>query len=131
MPTTLTVRGTELTVKVDFHNSGFVFPIVAGEGWETSYTVPVVVTFLLLGWGHLEQTKERQDRHRWEIVSGDPCFGFRFDRGRGLRFSAADRKPVADAGNSWILRPLLPALLPDFGHTFGVLLVSFVAADSE
>ncbi len=43
VPTSLEVSGDVLTLKVDFHAGSFVYPILAGAGWETSYTVPVLI----------------------------------------------------------------------------------------
>jgi streptogramin lyase len=43
VPTSLEVHGDELTVRVEFHSGTFVYPVVAGEGWETSYESPVIV----------------------------------------------------------------------------------------
>ncbi|MGN6274862.1 MAG: hypothetical protein ACTHNP_02900 [Solirubrobacterales bacterium] len=43
VPTSLEVNGSVLTLKVEFHSEAFVYPIIAGQGWETAYTVPVMV----------------------------------------------------------------------------------------
>ncbi|HEY5943023.1 MAG TPA: NHL repeat-containing protein [Solirubrobacterales bacterium] len=43
VPTSLEVSGNVLTLKVDFHSAAFVYPILAGAGWETSYKVPVLL----------------------------------------------------------------------------------------
>jgi sugar lactone lactonase YvrE len=43
VPTSLEVNGNVLTLKVEFHKSSFVYPILAGAGWETSYRVPVLI----------------------------------------------------------------------------------------
>jgi tripartite motif-containing protein 71 len=41
--TSLEVSGNTLTLKVDFHNDDYVYPILAGAGWETGYVVPVLI----------------------------------------------------------------------------------------
>jgi len=43
VPTSLEVSGNVLTLKVEFHSRGFVYPILAGAGWETSYRVPILI----------------------------------------------------------------------------------------
>jgi NHL repeat len=43
VPTSLEVSGNVLALKVDFHSAQFVYPIVAGQGWETKYEVPIYV----------------------------------------------------------------------------------------
>lgn len=43
VPTSLEVKNEILTLKVEFHTGAFVYPVVAGQGWETSYTAPVIV----------------------------------------------------------------------------------------
>jgi tripartite motif-containing protein 71 len=43
VPTTLQVSGNTLTLNVDFSSGEFVFPIVAGQGWETSYETPILI----------------------------------------------------------------------------------------
>jgi sugar lactone lactonase YvrE len=43
VPTSLEVDGNVLTLNVEFHNAAFVYPILAGAGWETSYNVPYLV----------------------------------------------------------------------------------------
>jgi hypothetical protein len=62
VPTSLAVSGDELTVEVEFHGGGFIFPVVAGEGWETSYTTPVFVE----GPEDETQIREREQREREE-----------------------------------------------------------------
>jgi hypothetical protein len=62
VPTSLSVSGDELTVKVAFQGGGFVFPVLAGEGWETSYTVPVFVE----GPEDEMQIREREEREQRE-----------------------------------------------------------------
>jgi hypothetical protein len=42
VPTSLEVNGEILTLIVDFHSGHYVYPIVAGQSWETSYQVPVI-----------------------------------------------------------------------------------------
>lgn len=43
VPTSLQVNGDVLTLKVEIHSGTFVYPIVAGQGWEGGYRVPVIV----------------------------------------------------------------------------------------
>jgi len=43
VPTSLEVSGNVLTLKVEFHSGTFVYPILAGSGWETAYRVPVLI----------------------------------------------------------------------------------------
>ncbi|HWC49103.1 MAG TPA: NHL repeat-containing protein [Solirubrobacterales bacterium] len=43
VPTSLEVSGNVLTLTVEFHKGTFVYPILAGAGWETSYRVPVLI----------------------------------------------------------------------------------------
>jgi sugar lactone lactonase YvrE len=43
VPTSLEVNGNVLTLKIEFHSGSFVYPIIAGAGWETSYKVPVLI----------------------------------------------------------------------------------------
>jgi tripartite motif-containing protein 71 len=62
VPTALEVHGGELTVKVEFHAGNFVFPIIAGEGWETSYESPVIVE----GPEDETQIREREEREARE-----------------------------------------------------------------
>lgn len=42
VPTKLTVEGSTLTLVVEHHSGTFVYPIVAGQGYETSYNSPVI-----------------------------------------------------------------------------------------
>jgi streptogramin lyase len=62
VPTSLEVNGNVLTLKVEFKSGTFVYPIVAGQGWETSYTVPVIVQ----GPEDEAQIREREERERAE-----------------------------------------------------------------
>lgn len=43
VPTSLEVNGDVLTLKIEFHSGNFVYPIVSGQGWETTYAAPVIV----------------------------------------------------------------------------------------
>jgi tripartite motif-containing protein 71 len=43
VPTSLEVSGNVLTLKVEIHSDAFVYPILAGAGWETSYRTPVLI----------------------------------------------------------------------------------------
>jgi hypothetical protein len=43
VPTSLEVNGNVLTLNVEFHTGTFVYPIIAGAGWETSYKVPLLI----------------------------------------------------------------------------------------
>ncbi len=43
VPTSLEVDGNVLTLRVEFHSTAFVYPILAGSGWETSYAAPVLI----------------------------------------------------------------------------------------
>jgi sugar lactone lactonase YvrE len=43
VPTSLSVSGNVLTLTVDFRSASFVYPIVAGQGWEGGYRAPVLV----------------------------------------------------------------------------------------
>ena len=43
VPTSLKVSGNVLTLEVEFNSKPFVYPIVSGQGWETSYTVPTII----------------------------------------------------------------------------------------
>jgi hypothetical protein len=62
VPTSIDVSGDEMTVRVEFHGGTFVYPIVAGEGWETSYEAPVIVQ----GPEDETQIREREERERRE-----------------------------------------------------------------
>jgi sugar lactone lactonase YvrE len=62
VPTALQVSGSELTVRVEIRSANFVYPIVAGEGWETSYAAPVVVQ----GPEDETQIREREEREQRE-----------------------------------------------------------------
>ena len=63
VPTSLSVEGNTLTLKVEFHGGGFVYPVVAGAGWETSYTAPVIVE----GPEDETQIHEREEREHHEL----------------------------------------------------------------
>jgi len=43
VPTSLEVEGEVLTLNVDVEGASFVYPIVAGAGWETSYEPPTII----------------------------------------------------------------------------------------
>ncbi len=43
VPVSLSVSGNVLTLKVEFKKSQFTYPIIAGQGWETSYEIPTYV----------------------------------------------------------------------------------------
>jgi sugar lactone lactonase YvrE len=43
VPTSLEVSGNVLTLKVHHQGSSFVYPIVAGQGWEMSYAAPIII----------------------------------------------------------------------------------------
>ena len=43
VPTLITVSGNVLTLTVAFKSGSFTFPIIAGQGWETSYEIPKYV----------------------------------------------------------------------------------------
>jgi hypothetical protein len=43
VPTSLEVSGNILTLKVEFHSGNYVYPIVAGQGWEGGYPVPYLI----------------------------------------------------------------------------------------
>jgi hypothetical protein len=62
VPTTLTVSENILTLRVEHQTRPFVYPIVAGQGWETSYTAPVIVK----GPEDETETLERIEREREE-----------------------------------------------------------------
>jgi sugar lactone lactonase YvrE len=62
VPTSLSVNGSILTLKVEFRSGQFVYPVVAGQGWETSYRVPVIVE----GPEDETQIREREERERAE-----------------------------------------------------------------
>jgi hypothetical protein len=56
------VEGNILTLKVEFHSKAFVYPVISGQGWETSYTIPVIVH----GPEDETQIRERQEREARE-----------------------------------------------------------------
>jgi sugar lactone lactonase YvrE len=60
--TSLSVEGNILTLHVEFHKGNYVFPIVAGQNFETSYTTPVIVK------GPEDETdiRQREQREREE-----------------------------------------------------------------
>ncbi len=68
VPTSLSVSGNVLTLKVAFHSGSFVYPILAGQGWETSYSAPVVIEGPEDETQILEreerEARERQERER-------------------------------------------------------------------
>jgi hypothetical protein len=76
VPTSLEVSGDILTLKVESREKAFVYPIVAGQGWETSYASPVIVP------GPEDETqirereereqREREERERIEAEGGNP-----------------------------------------------------------
>lgn len=72
VPTSLEVKGEVLTLKVEFHSGTFVYPIVAGQGWETSYTAPVIVegpedeAEILKRLREEREEREREERERLE-----------------------------------------------------------------
>ena len=43
VPTSLEVSGTVLTLKVNHGSKAFVYPVVAGQGWEGGYEIPIVI----------------------------------------------------------------------------------------
>jgi len=65
VPTSLSVSGNVLTLKVDFHSGSFVYPILSGQGWETSYSVPVVIEGPE-DEAEIREREEREDRERVE-----------------------------------------------------------------
>ena len=62
VPTSLEVSGSVLTLKVEIHKGAFVYPILAGAGWETSYRVPVLIE----GPENEIEIKEREEREKAE-----------------------------------------------------------------
>jgi DNA-binding beta-propeller fold protein YncE len=62
VPTSLEVEGNILTLRVEIHSASFVYPILAGAGWETSYGVPVIIE----GPEDETQIHEREARERQE-----------------------------------------------------------------
>jgi hypothetical protein len=43
VPTSIQVSGNVLTLKVEFKSGQFTFPVIAGQGWETTYEIPTYV----------------------------------------------------------------------------------------
>ncbi|HSS41384.1 MAG TPA: NHL repeat-containing protein [Solirubrobacterales bacterium] len=43
VPTSLEVSGNVLSLKVEFHKDAFVYPVLAGAGWETAYRTPYLI----------------------------------------------------------------------------------------
>lgn len=68
VPTSLEVSGSVLTLKVEFHQGHFVYPILAGAGWETSYRVPVLIE----GPENELEIEEREERERAEQEEETP-----------------------------------------------------------
>jgi streptogramin lyase len=60
VPTTLEVDGNVLILNVAIHSAQFVYPVVQGTGWETSYPVPVVVE----GPEDETEVREREEEER-------------------------------------------------------------------
>lgn len=60
--TSFEVSGDVLTLHVELHKTSYVYPIVAGAGWETSYLVPVEIE----GPEDEAQIREREERERAE-----------------------------------------------------------------
>lgn len=79
VPTSLEVSGNVLTLHVEIHSGSFVYPVVAGAGWETGYLVPVVVQ------GPEDELERTQGKRK---ASGRRSLA---KRGSGLRNSAAYR----------------------------------------
>jgi sugar lactone lactonase YvrE len=63
VPTSIAVSGDVVTLNVEFHTKSFVYPIVAGASWETSYAVPVIVE----GPEDETQIREREEREQREL----------------------------------------------------------------
>jgi sugar lactone lactonase YvrE len=68
VPTSLEVTGNVLTLNVEFHKGEFVYPILAGAGWETSYRVPVFIE----GPETELEIKEREEREKAEQEGEEP-----------------------------------------------------------
>jgi sugar lactone lactonase YvrE len=67
VPTSLSVEGNVLTLKVEFHSKAFVYPIISGQGWETSYSAP----FIVEGPEDETQIREREERERREAEEAE------------------------------------------------------------
>lgn len=67
VPTSLSVTGNILTLKVDHHSASFVYPVIAGQGWEASYEAPI----LIVGPEDDIQILEREEREREEREAGE------------------------------------------------------------
>lgn len=78
VPTSLAVDGNVLTLNVDHRSASYVYPVVAGQGWETSYEVPVVVEGPedeYEEWKHQLEEEEQRQREleaEWEGLEPSP-----------------------------------------------------------
>jgi sugar lactone lactonase YvrE len=63
VPTSLEVEGAILTLRVELKSGHYVYPVISGAGWETSYTVPVIVE----GPEDETQVHEREEREQHEL----------------------------------------------------------------
>jgi sugar lactone lactonase YvrE len=70
VPTSLGVNGDVLTLKVEFHSGTYVYPIVAGQGWETTYVVPVIVERPEDEAEIIQREKEEKERAEREAAEG-------------------------------------------------------------
>jgi NHL repeat-containing protein len=86
VPTSIEVSGNVLTLNVEFHDGGFVFPIVAGAGWETAYKVPVVVQ----GPEDETQIREREEQEAAEAGEGE--------------IPPAPEQPISPEEAEWLVR---------------------------
>jgi len=74
VPTSLEVSGNVLTLVVGFHKGTFVFPILAGSGWETAYRVPV---FIQGPENELEiEAREKAEQEASEPTPPPPASGY-------------------------------------------------------
>lgn len=72
VPASLEVSGNVLTLTVDFHSAEFTYPIVAGQGWETSYTSPVIVERPLDEAEEKQREEEERELKEQEELESSP-----------------------------------------------------------
>jgi streptogramin lyase len=108
VPTSLSVSGSILTLKVEFHSGNFVYPVVAGQGWETSYRVPVIVE----GPEDETQIRERQERERAEREAQEPGEEAAPPPPSGNAFTPSEAQEMMKSG---AVEEIIPAPAPPSG----------------
>ena len=108
VPTSLEVNGSVLTLWVHFHSGTFVYPVIAGQGWETSYRVPVTIE----GPEDETQIHEREERERALREAAEAGEEAAPPPPSGNAFSPSEAQTISEAG---AVEEIIPAPAPSGG----------------